>query len=66
MDVEKRLLREAESFAEDLAYIDQEEFVAQVIKTLGISSDRVAGSQDASVAGRIQRPAPPGHVSVQE
>lgn len=66
MDVEKRLLREAESFAEDLAYIDQEAFVTRVIKSLGISSDRVVGLHDASVAGRIQRPASPEHISAQE
>jgi hypothetical protein len=47
-NVEKRLLWEAESFAEDLAHIDQEAFVVRVIKALGISLDRATLESGAS------------------
>lgn len=53
MDVKKRLIRDAESFAEEVAeFGDTEKFLSRVFKTLGISSPDDASSISASPAGR--------------
>lgn len=61
MDVEKRLLRDAESFAEEIKLLDEEGALARTLAFLGLAdSDSSEIDNNTSVAGRTQRPAPAG------
>ncbi|GAA4238087.1 hypothetical protein GCM10022254_52520 [Actinomadura meridiana] len=61
MDVEKRLLRDAESFAKEIKLLDEEGALSRTLTFLGLAdSDSNDVEKDAPGAGRIQRPAPAG------
>jgi len=60
VDVRKRLLKDAESFAKETADLDEERFVQRTLGVLGIPPSQGEMAEDASVADRIQRPATAG------
>ncbi|SNT13698.1 hypothetical protein SAMN05443665_101718 [Actinomadura meyerae] len=61
MDVEKRLLRDAESFTNEITLLDEEGALARTLTVLGLTdSPNSEIEQNTSRAGRTQRPAPAG------
>ena len=64
MDVEKRLLEDATSFAKKAASLDEEGFISRTFAVLGIppkDSDTTLENEEVTPeAGRTQRPAPAG------
>jgi hypothetical protein len=64
VDVRKRLLEDARSFANEVTSLDEEGFIHRTLAVLGIpskdSDTRPENEEVAPGAGRSQRPAPPG------
>lgn len=64
MDVEKRLLEDATSFAKKATSLDEEGFISRALAVLGIvpkDSDTTLENEEVTPeAGRTQRPAPAG------
>jgi hypothetical protein len=60
VDVEKRLLDDAASFAREVNSLDEEGFISRTLAALGIPSKDGESEKVAPEAGRIQRPAPAG------
>jgi len=68
VDVEKRLLEDARSFAKEITSLDEEGFISRTLAVLGIppkDSDTVSEKRNEETpgTGRTQRPAPPGAAS---
>jgi hypothetical protein len=61
LNLEERLIRDAKSFAAEATDFDEEELIARVYKTLGISVDDSA-SNNSPAAGHTQRPAEPKRI----
>jgi len=64
LDVEKRLLEDATSFAKEVASLDEEGIISRTLAVLGIppkDTDMITDTDEATPeAGRTQRPAPAG------
>jgi len=59
VDVEKRLLRDAESFAGEVVAFDQERFIGRVLLQLGLYAEESASSDDVGSGGVSTRPPDP-------
>jgi hypothetical protein len=64
VDVIKRLLEDAESFAKETADLDDKRFAQRTLDVLGLSPSQGEMTEDAPMAGRIQRPATAGNPAV--
>ncbi|WP_424533710.1 hypothetical protein ACOZ38_25575 [Sphaerisporangium viridialbum] len=61
LEVETRLRKDAESFANEIKLLDEEGALARTLAFLGLSdSGNNQIKQNTSEAGRTQRPAPAG------
>jgi len=54
LNVGKRLVRDAESFAAEVAEFDEEELIARVHKTLGIAAEDDSASNNVPAAGHTR------------
>jgi hypothetical protein len=65
VDVNKRLLNDARSFANEITSLDEEGFISRTLAALGIPT-KASGTipekenEETPGTGRTQRPAPPG------